>query len=228
VVGTPGVTTVAVMQPYFIPYAGYFRLFAQSDVFVIYDCVQFPRRGWVHRNRLFDREGNEDWLTLPLARASMDVTIGDLRFADDAGRRFQEQLRRFPDATSLPPAASELSEALLRLEGTPVDYIEALLEATVRYLDLAWNVVRSSSMQLAESLRGQERILEIVRRLGGEAYVNAPGGRELYDAAAFEAAGVELRFLEPYAGPSHSILTRIARERREDLSKDVSIGRIIT
>jgi hypothetical protein len=44
--------TIAVMQPYFIPYAGYFRLFAASDLFVIYDCVQFPRRGWVQRNRL--------------------------------------------------------------------------------------------------------------------------------------------------------------------------------
>ena len=61
--------TVAVMQPYFIPYAGYFRLFAASDLFVIYDCVQFPRRGWVHRNRLLDRSGKLRWLTLPLDRA---------------------------------------------------------------------------------------------------------------------------------------------------------------
>jgi hypothetical protein len=38
-------TTVAVMQPYFMPYAGYFRLFAAADVFVLFDCVQFPRRG---------------------------------------------------------------------------------------------------------------------------------------------------------------------------------------
>jgi hypothetical protein len=43
--------TVAVMQPYFMPYAGYFRLFCAADVFVMFDCVQFRRRGWVHRNR---------------------------------------------------------------------------------------------------------------------------------------------------------------------------------
>src|SRR5437588_4364462 len=76
--------TVAIMQPYFIPYAGYFRLFAASDLFVIYDCVQFPRRGWVHRNRLVDRLGVERWLTLPLQKAPQDVPIRDLRFAFDA------------------------------------------------------------------------------------------------------------------------------------------------
>lgn len=46
--------TVAIMQPCFIPYVGYFRLFAASDLFVICDCVQFPRRDGVHRNRLLD------------------------------------------------------------------------------------------------------------------------------------------------------------------------------
>ena len=58
-------TTIAVMQPYFVPYAGYFRLFAATDLFVIYDCVQFPRRGWVHRNQLPGANGQPNWLTLP-------------------------------------------------------------------------------------------------------------------------------------------------------------------
>ena len=59
-------TTVAIMQPYFYPYAGYFRLFARADLFVVYDCVQFPRRGWVHRNRLTGADGQLQWLTLLL------------------------------------------------------------------------------------------------------------------------------------------------------------------
>jgi hypothetical protein len=69
------------MQPYFIPYAGYFRLFAASDLFVAYDCVHFPPRRWVHRNRLLDRSGAERRLTLPLAKAPRDVLIRDLRFS---------------------------------------------------------------------------------------------------------------------------------------------------
>src|SRR5215212_9434208 len=73
--------TVAIMQPYFVPYAGYFRLFAASDLFVIYDCVQFPRRGWVHRNLLVDASGEARWLTLPIEKAAQNVLIRDLSFA---------------------------------------------------------------------------------------------------------------------------------------------------
>jgi hypothetical protein len=58
----------AIMQPYFLPYAGYFRLFAATDLFVVYECVQFPRRGWVHRNQLVNTAGAERWLTLPLEK----------------------------------------------------------------------------------------------------------------------------------------------------------------
>jgi hypothetical protein len=76
--------TIAIMQPYFFPYAGYFRLLAASDLFVIYDCVQFPRRGWVHRNKLLDASGEARWLTLPLEKAPQSVLIQDLRFPPDA------------------------------------------------------------------------------------------------------------------------------------------------
>ena len=85
-------STIAIMQPYFIPYAGYFRLFAASDLFVIYDCVQFPRQGWVHRNRLVDTSGKERWLTLPLAKAPQQVLIRDLRFAPNAESEFLDRL----------------------------------------------------------------------------------------------------------------------------------------
>ncbi len=73
----------AIMQPYFAPYGGYWRLLAGADLFVIYDCVQFPRRGWVHRNRLPDAKGERRWLTLPLAPAPYDARIQDLVFAQD-------------------------------------------------------------------------------------------------------------------------------------------------
>ena len=61
-------------------------------------------------------------------------------------------------------------------------------------------------MRYRMTLRGQDRILEIVRLLGGTHYVNAPGGRDLYDAAEFERRGIELRFLPPFAGRTNSML----------------------
>ena len=66
---------IAIMQPYFLPYAGYFRLLQQTDLFVVYDCVQFIRRGWIHRNRLANMNKELSWLTLQLAKAPQEVRI---------------------------------------------------------------------------------------------------------------------------------------------------------
>ena len=180
---------VAIMQPYFIPYAGYFRLFAAADLFVIFDCVQFPRRGWVHRNRLVDASGRECWLTLPLAKASRDVRISDPVFGQDAGAVLAERLQRVPLVDGLRQVAPEMAMALLEVSGSPVDYLERLLRVIVSYLGLRWHVLRSSTLRVPDSIRGQERIIEIARRLGAGRYINAPGGRKLYRRRTIRRGG---------------------------------------
>lgn len=220
--------TTAIMQPYFIPYAGYFRLFAASDLFVIYDCVQFPRRGWVHRNLLPNASGVARWLTLPLEKAPQTTLISDLRFPPDAGERLADRLRPFPLTPRCPGSIAPLLAALADVRGTPLDYIERLLELAVDYCGLRWETVRSSSLNLPLDIHGQDRILEIARRVGATRYVNAPGGRALYDPAAFEQAGIELRFLTDYPGPKASILSRMLRDERDELTADIKGSTILT
>lgn len=213
--------TVAIMQPYFIPYAGYFRLFAASDLFVIYDCVQFPRRGWVHRNRLVDATGTERWLTLPLEKAPQNVLIRDLQFPPNAARILADRLRKFPLVAKDPASIEHILAALCDVRGRPLDYIERLLECTASYCGVPWRVMRSSTLNVPAEIRGQDRIIEIARRLGARRYVNAPGGRDLYDTGAFADAGIALRFLPDYAGSHASVLTRILHEDRNDLERDI-------
>jgi hypothetical protein len=213
-------TAIAIMQPYFLPYAGYFRLIAQADLFVIYDCVQFPRRGWLHRNKLLDAQGTEQWLTLPLKPAPQGTRICDLEFPEGAVEELAGRLRPFPVASQGGPH-TPLLDRVRRVEGRPVDYITDLLETACELLELPWNVVRSSTLETPEEFRGQARILEIARRLGATQYLNAPGGRDLYDAQSFAQAGVELRFLEPWAGAGGSILQRLAEDDLPSLADQV-------
>jgi hypothetical protein len=207
--------TVAIMQPYFFPYAGYFRLLAASDLFVIYDCVQFPRRGWVHRNKLIDASGEARWLTLPLEKAPQDVLIRDLRFPPNASEELAE-----------PPETEHILAALRDVRGSPLEYLERQLEITAGYCQLPWRTVRSSTLDVPPECRGQDRIIEIARRLGATHYVNASGGRELYDAAAFDKAGIELRFLVDYHGPLASILQRMLTDNRDDLIRDIAASSV--
>lgn len=70
---------IAIMQPYYYPYAGYFRLFVAANLFVIYDCVQWNRRGRVHRY-----QKNGKWVTLPIKKTDRDTTrIMDMEWNDD-------------------------------------------------------------------------------------------------------------------------------------------------
>jgi hypothetical protein len=214
---------IAIMQPYFLPYAGYFRLIAQADLFVVYDCVQFPRRGWLHRNKLLDARGEEQWLTLPLRPAPQEVLIRDLAFPDDAAAALAERLRPFPVAAR-DGAHSPLLERIRRPDGAPVDYICGLLEQASDLMGLPWNVVHSSTLEVPPTYRAQDRILEIGRRLGATRYINAPGGRDLYDAEAFAAAGIDLAFLEPWAGAGGSILQRLADDDPAALGEQIRHG----
>jgi len=226
--GTPDaagrIRNVAIMQPYFVPYAGYFRLLAAADLFVLYDCVQFPRRGWVHRNRLPDANGQLQWLTLPLAKAPREVSIRELRFRPDAAAALTSQFARFPLLTRPRCESPGLLEALRDVSGTPLEYIERLLAHCTAALGLPWRVLRSSTLGIPPELSGQERTLAIVAALGGRRYVNPPGGRKLYDHTRFAAAGVELRFLPEHQGPSVSILARLLAEPAEAVAAEIRAG----
>ena len=209
--------TVAIMQPYFLPYAGYFRLISQTDLFVVYDCVQFPRRGWVHRNRLTTAAGELDWLTLPLAKAPQDVLIRDLRFRPDAKTALTEQLRRFPAFAQPHPYA----EAVADISGTPLDHIERLLRLGAEAMGLPWRSLRSSSLGIPAHIRGEERILAIAEAVRAKRYLNPPGGRALYDAAHFAARGMELAFLPDHAGSFVSIAERLLTEEPGKVAHEV-------
>lgn len=215
--------TVAIMQPYFFPYTGYFRLLTRSDLFVIYDCVQFPRRGWVHRNKLKDRNGAQQWLTLPLIKQDQDVLIKDLRFTDDASRELSDRLRPFPLVSYDPEWKDEVVRRVLATGTGVVDYLEEMLQLVAFRLGRPpWNVCRSSSFDIPQTLRGQDRIIEIARRAGASRYLNAPGGVDLYDEEKFAASGMELEFLPAYDGPFDSMFGRILAEQPDDLARAIS------
>lgn len=213
---------VAVMQPYFMPYAGYFRLFAAADLFVAFDCVQFPRRGWVHRNRFTTDLKTLEWLTLPIEKAPRDTTrICDLQFRGGAQPQWCKDVRAFPALRMLEPMGGELAERVLTLSGDPTEFILSCLAHTTRVLGLDKPIVRSSRLDIDPGLRAQDRIIAIVRSVGGSHYLNSPGGRGLYDPAKFHEEGLSLQFLSDYAGSVHSILERLILEPPSEIAAEI-------
>lgn len=205
-------TTVAIMQPYFLPYAGYFRLCMAADTFVVLDDVQFQRRGWVHRNRLRNREGELSWLTLPLVKGDRDTThITDLKFREDAAADMEQQMRRFPifDASDAFARQNDLAMNILPGSTDVTEYLCVQLAQACKILQIDVQWARSSQMPLDSTLRGWQRLAAIAKHMGADTYINAPGGKAIYDPSDFMREGLQLRFLAPYDGKMDSIFQRL-------------------
>lgn len=212
---------MAVMQPYFYPYPGYFALLASVDTFVIYDCVQFARRGRVHRTELGRSAEGPDWLTLPLARQRRDIAIADLRFAPGATEEFRRRLRKSQLRDVVEQLPSPIIDALTSELTDVVAYLEANLRAVASLLGLVPRIARSSDFGIDPALRGQQRIIAIARKFGADHYVNAPGGRDLYDPKRFAEAGVQLQFLPSYEGRHRFLLPALAEADPAQLRSEV-------
>lgn len=220
--------TVAVMQPYFFPYAGYFRLFAGCDVFIIFDCVQFPRRGRVHRSQIGGSSDKPVWLTLPMARQPRDTLIKDLVFAPDAEREFSRRLERITwIAEAGGPSATVIRQFLHTPTSPVIDYLESGLRLVADLLQLDVTLIRSSSLDIHPAFRGKERVIALATAVHAKRYLNSPGGRKLYDSASFADASLELHFLAPYTGRFGNLLQALLTEPPETIRKDIVEATVI-
>lgn len=213
---------IAVMQPYFFPYAGYFRLFADVDEFILFDCVQFPRRGRVHRTELASTGDAPEWLTLPLAAQARDVPISGLAFTHDARAEFDRRLDRLGWLQAARGDGADRVREYLRspLDGV-VDFLETGLALVAGQLGFSTPVIRSSTLGIDPALRAQDRVLAIARQRGASHYLNSPGGRRLYDADAFAQQGVTLEFLPEYHGRYMHLLPALVAEPASSIREDV-------
>lgn len=186
------------MQPYLLPYIGYFQLMAAVDRFVLFDDVNYIQRGWINRNRIL-LGGQPYMFTLPLRRASQNRLISEIERVDDPawGERLLRTLHQAYARAPQYGAVAPLLESVLNHSALPLhDYLRHSLQAVHRYLGLRCELVPSSSVYGNAALKGQARILDICRQEGAVTYVNAMGGTALYETAVFAAQGVRLSFLK--------------------------------
>jgi hypothetical protein len=190
---------IAVMQPYLFPYIGYFQLMRAVDKFIILDDVTYIKGGWINRNRILaNRQAH--LFTVPIVAASPNKLIQDLEISEHRNWR-DKLLKTIAQVYKKAPcfeAVYPLLERIVRYPGRLLaDYLVNSLTHLHRHLGLKVELVKTSRQYRNQSLRGQERILDICQRENAREYINAPGGAALYSATGFAEAGITLRFLQP-------------------------------
>ncbi len=185
---------VAVMQPYFFPYLGTFQLAQAVDAFVFFDDVAFIKKGYIHRNALLGPSGPQPF-TIPVRDASQNRAIGEHAYAGE-WKPFLATLRQLYGRAPMFDAVYPLVESVALDPEENVARKNALgFMRVFEYLGIQREWRFASRHALPDELRAQQRILALCEREGATTYVNAAGGRALYEPQAFSGAGVELRFL---------------------------------
>ncbi|MCB9495454.1 MAG: WbqC family protein [Fibrobacteria bacterium] len=197
--------TLAAMQPYVLPYIGYFQLIQEAGTFVILDDVAFIKKGWIHRNRIL-LGGSAHLFTLPLQDASQNRSIKDtFLVADDLWKlKLVKTIRSaYAKALHFREGMAILEEILETRETNLSRFAVRSLETVARELGITTTLrLASEEFPNLRDARGQDRILDLCMASKATRYVNAIGGMELYHPEAFREKDVELRFLrtkiEPY------------------------------
>jgi hypothetical protein len=188
---------LAIMQPYFLPYIGYFQLIAAVDVFVLYDNIKYTKKGWINRNRML-LNGADAVFSLPLSKASDSLDVVQRHLADDFNQ--EKLLSQFKGAYCRAPYFSQVFPLLEKIvrndERNLFRYIHNSIVEVCRYLDIATEIRISSEISIDHDLKGQDKVLALCQAISTDTYINASGGMELYSKDVFMGNNVELKFIK--------------------------------
>ncbi|MCL2820272.1 MAG: WbqC family protein [Oscillospiraceae bacterium] len=186
---------LAIMQPYFFPYIGYWQLINAVDKFVIYDDVAYINRGWINRNN-FLINGEKKMFSMELKGASQNKLINEIEIFDNFVK-FQKLLKF---NYSKAPYYKSINEIVIGIIKFDTSNLAAFLENSINiicsYLKIKTNIIISSAIEKNNDFKAQNKILHICKLIGASDYYNAIGGMDLYNKSEFYDSGIKLKFIK--------------------------------
>lgn len=186
------------MQPYLFPYIGYYQLVNAVDDFVFLDDVNFIKRGYINRNSIL-LSGKEYRFSLPVQHISQFRTIRDHKYVPDSGVKLLDQLHQAYSKAPYFRQVQSLVKGILASEDLSVASLNARSITDVfQYLGIERSYFFSSEMDPGRAQSGQERIIGLCKCRHTSIYINAIGGKALYDPIFFAQHGLKLGFICPH------------------------------
>jgi hypothetical protein len=191
---------LGIMQPYFFPYIGYFELIARTDRWVVFDIVQYNAKSWMSRNRILHPQRGWQYINVPVAKAPHRTAISQIRIKDRAAalQRVIGQLDHYRGQAPYFGRVRDLVQSAFAIGSDRlVDLNVAGMVAVCDYLGIGFRYSLCSQMglDLSSVEHAGQWALEIARQLKASAYLNPPGGRDLFHPHEWEEAGIRLEFM---------------------------------
>ena len=190
---------LGIMQPYFLPYIGYFQLIASVDKFIIYDNIKYTKKGWINRNRILMND-KAALVSLPLKKGSDSLEIVDRELAIDYDRnKLLNKLKgAYGRAAQFELTYPFLERIVQREERNLFCYIKYSISQLCEHLGINTEIINSSEIEVNQNLRGQDRVMAMCKAVGAYTYINPVGGLGLYDPDEFRNQGIKLKFCQTH------------------------------
>lgn len=196
---------VALMQPYFFPYTGYFQLIHAVDEFVVFDSAQYIRRGWINRNRILNAQKETTYINIPIHKAPLETRIKDIQINNSIDWRaiIFNQLNHYRKAPNYDFATGFLYESLNINTCTLSEFNIHLLREICSLLEIKTNITVLSEQfpTIHEAYAADEWGIKVAKALNASTYINAIGGKNLYSQQKYKANKLDLQFINPVLKP---------------------------
>lgn len=190
---------IAILQPNYIPWKGYFDLIRQVDLFVVYDTVQYTKNDWRNRNRVKTLHGPQ-WLSIPIRQTHLQQQIRDTNAANMRwpAKHWKTLKQSYGKAPGFREYGAAFEELYNNLPG------DALLDINLRFIRLVCELLGIQTpivlaSDYVESCDRVERLVDLCRQLEATEYISGPSARSYIAHEPFEAAGVRLSWMD-YSG----------------------------
>lgn len=187
--------TLGIMQPYFMPYIGYWQLMAAVDQYVVYDDVNYIKGGWVSRNNIL-LNGERHMFTITLNGASPNKLFNEITIRDDFRKFFRMLESAYKKAPYYQPTMALLERICSYPNRSLGEFMLHSFRFVLDYWDIHTELLLSSSISKGNTLHGKDKVKHICHILGADTYYNAIGGQSLYDKQEFLQNGINLYFLQ--------------------------------
>lgn len=192
---------LAIMQPYFMPYIGYFSLIYHCDEFILLDTVQYIYHGWIERNRILKPDEGCQYISVPLKKHSNRDSIQSL-YVDNANnweKKIIQQLQHYKKKAKYYYEVLSLLERVFSCTYHTITMLnKACLEEVCAYIGLSKKMTVFSEMDLKieRATQPDEWALNICKAVPGVTeYVNSPGGQAFFDPKKYNDVGISLAFV---------------------------------
>jgi hypothetical protein len=192
---------VAIHQPNYLPWIGFFQKMASADVFVILDNVQFSRDSYTQRTKIRTKDGWL-WMTIPIEKKFYFKSIKDIPLPQDTNWQ-KKHWMSIVSNYSKSKYYNEYKDFFEKLYSNNLKNLQAFNEKGILYLkdvfDIDVELFKASEFELG-NLKNTELIIEIVKKVGGDCYLSGMGGEKYMDESKFRENDIRLEYFkfEPF------------------------------